>query len=325
MGSIHGRVNGINDTFGHLQGASQNRRQALEQHLAQLLQIENLLLEFAQRGLAFRVWLENADDTLTDPITAETVEAVNDLQAVFNSFAEEKSQKEAEFHSLGELAANCKQLGVAETTYSEVSWASLQEGWNKIGGMAQNRNSELESEKVKQQHNEQLRVDFAHKAQAFSDWGKTKLQEIESLTGDLNAQLSSLSQITQQIAAGQAQFHEVGLLNKLLKMHVFLTTPTLNSLLKDSRVLGMPSMFSLERNNKFLRRNCWINLAQDCQQINFVNSENASNISTKTRTLSSPDLSLVLASNLSVRMSTSIKEESWTKSWRELMETKTEK
>jgi actinin alpha len=153
--------------------------------------------------------LENADDILTDPITVETVEAVSDLQTAFNAFTAEKAQKEAEYHSLGDLASNCKQLGVAENTYSEVSWASLQEGWAKIGQQVDARHSDLDAEHGKQQHNEQLRLDFAHKAQAFADWAKAKQQDIESLSGDLQGQLGTLGQISQQIAAGQAQFHEV--------------------------------------------------------------------------------------------------------------------
>jgi actinin alpha len=209
MGSIHSRTSGIDGTFSGLQTTSQNRRQALEQHLAQLQQIENLLLEFAQRGLAFRVWLENADETLTDPITVETVEAVHDLENVFASFNEEKGQKEAEFHSLGDLAGNCKQLGVAETTYSEVSWASLQEGWNRVNGLISTRKHDLEGELARQQSDEQLRLDFAHKAQAFQDWALAKQHEVEHLSGDLQSQLSTLGQISQQIAAGQTQFHEV--------------------------------------------------------------------------------------------------------------------
>jgi len=207
--SIHNRSNNIGNTFGHLQGSAQARRQALEEHLANLLQIENLLLEFAQRGLSFRVWMENADESLTDPIITETVEGVNEYQSAFSATVEEKTQKEGEFHSIGELADNLKKLGVAETTYSEVSWASLQEGWSRIGGLINTRQGELNSELEKQQHNEQLRVNFANKAQAFSEWAKAKQHDIESLSGDLQGQLSALGQITQQIAAGQAQFHEV--------------------------------------------------------------------------------------------------------------------
>jgi len=52
-------------------------------------------------------------------------------------------------------------------------------------------------------------IDFAKKAQAFADWAKAKQGDIEGLSGDLNAQLSTLGGITQQIATGQAQFHEV--------------------------------------------------------------------------------------------------------------------
>jgi actinin alpha len=209
MGTIHNRTSGIDGTFSGLTTTSANRRSALEQHLAHLQQIENVLLEFAQRGLAFRVWIENADETLTDPITVETVEGVHDLEKSFQQFIDEKGQKEAEFHSLGDLAGNCKQLGVAENTYSEVSWASLQEGWNRVNGLISTRKHDLEGEQAKQQHNEQLRLDFANKASDFQSWAQTKQHEIEHLSGDLQSQLSTLGQISQQIAAGQAQFHEV--------------------------------------------------------------------------------------------------------------------
>jgi len=53
--TIDARVSSINSTFQNLQGLSVTRKQNLEERLAHLQHVENLLLEFAKRGLEFRV------------------------------------------------------------------------------------------------------------------------------------------------------------------------------------------------------------------------------------------------------------------------------
>jgi Ca2+-binding EF-hand superfamily protein len=209
QGTIDARASNVNSGFGSLRGTSDSRRQALENHLAHLQQIENLLLEFAQRGITFRVWLENGEDVLTDPIFGETVEDINEFQKAFDSFSAERASKEAEYHSLGDLANNCKQLGVAENTYSEVSWDSIQQGWNRNDGLIAQRKSELAAEFQRQQQNEGLRKAFAAKATEFHGWCNSKSSEIEALSGDLQTQINTISAISQEINSGQSKFHEV--------------------------------------------------------------------------------------------------------------------
>jgi actinin alpha len=207
--TIDARDAEVTGGFSSLRGDSDARRQALEAHLAHLQQIENLLLEFAQRGIAFRVWLENAEDTLTDPIFGEYVEDIKEYQNAYDTFTAERSSKEAEFASLGELASNCQQLGVSETTFSDVSWSSLQQGWSKIESLVGQRQADIAAELQRQNHNEDLRKHFAALAIDFNKWGKDKSAQIESLSGDLQAQINANSAIIQEINGAQAKFHEV--------------------------------------------------------------------------------------------------------------------
>eukprot|EP01101_Sappina_pedata_P003205 TRINITY_DN1342_c0_g1_i1.p1 TRINITY_DN1342_c0_g1~~TRINITY_DN1342_c0_g1_i1.p1 ORF type:complete len:864 (+),score=523.03 TRINITY_DN1342_c0_g1_i1:23-2593(+) len=209
IATIESRDAAVSSGFGSLRGDSDARRQALEAHLAHLQQIENLLLEFAQRGIAFRVWLENAEDTLTDPIFGEYVEDINEYQNSFDTFTSEKATKEAEFASLQELANNCKQLGVAENTYSDVSWASLQQGWDKNESLIGQRQADLTAEFERQNHNEGLRKAFAALAIEFNAWGKSKSQQIDELSGDLQDQINANSNTIAEINAAQQKFHAV--------------------------------------------------------------------------------------------------------------------
>jgi len=153
--------------------------------------------------------LENADDILTDPITVETVGAVNDLKAQFENFVSEKSSKEAEYSTLGSLASKCASFGVPETTYSEVSWATIQSKWANVNGQIDSRRAQLDGELTKQQSDENLRVDFANKAASFNEWLKTQSSSIESLSGEIQQQIDQLQAINTSIGSGRGSYDEL--------------------------------------------------------------------------------------------------------------------
>jgi Ca2+-binding EF-hand superfamily protein len=222
MSTVNNRVGSIEGVWGTLKQTSSARRSALQAHLARLHEIENLLLSFAKRGLEFRVWLEKAEDVLTEPITGETPSAVAEFQSQHDSIKQEKQEKEAEFGSLGQLAQNCKSAGVPENTYSEVSFSSLESHWNDIVRLLSSRQDDIAAEMQKQETNENLRVQFAQLASTFDGWTKQQSSAIESLSGDIQSQLSALQNINQAVSGGQGQFAQVQQAHQALEnAHVF--------------------------------------------------------------------------------------------------------
>jgi hypothetical protein len=153
------------------------------------------------------VWLENADDTLTDPIVVETVEGVNEYQSAYNTFLTEKDAKNSEYASLAELVNEIVKNGVNETTYSEVSWSSLQKLWSNVEGQINDRATALQNEHQTQAAHEALRVDFATRANDFHSWTKKNADNIEGLHGEIQAQLDSIKQINNQINQGGDNFN----------------------------------------------------------------------------------------------------------------------
>jgi Ca2+-binding EF-hand superfamily protein len=117
---------------------------------------------------------------------------------------------------LEELAHRLKGLGVPENTYSEVSWDSLQSGWNNVNGLIDTRRTQLVTEQSTQEANEGLRVDFATKAKAFSSFIKEQSSKIESLQGEIQAQIDSLHAISQDVSGGSSHYDELVHLTHLL-------------------------------------------------------------------------------------------------------------
>jgi Ca2+-binding EF-hand superfamily protein len=219
---VHNRVGSIEGNWGSLKQTSTNRRHALEAQLKKLQQIENLLLSFAKKGLEFRVWLDKAEDILTEPITGETPAAITEFQTQYDNIKREKHDHEGEFAALGELAQNCQAAGVAENTYSEVSFASLESHWNKISDLISSRQHDIASELQKQEVNEGLRINFAKLASSFDSWTKQQSSAIEGLSGDIQSQLNALLAINEQVASGKGQFNELlGSHQALENAHVF--------------------------------------------------------------------------------------------------------
>jgi len=149
------------------------------------------------------------DEILTDPISVETVAAINELRNNFESFLHEKNGKEGDYHYLSDLANKCAQNNVAEGTYSEVSFKTLDDSWHSIGNLINQRRSALDAELARQESNEALRVEFAEKAKKFHDWNQGQNHAIEHVSGEIQHQLDTLVHINTDISHGRAHFDEL--------------------------------------------------------------------------------------------------------------------
>jgi actinin alpha len=217
LAEIEARLGNLDSAWSALQQLADTRKANLQAQLEKLQAIENLQLDFAKRALHLRVWLEKADDIVTDPIIADTVEAVQELQDSFNHFANEQGEKTAEFQGLGELADKCQEAGVPEDLFSEVSWVTLSGLWNKLAGQMDTRRQELASESEKQAHHDSLRKTFAEKAQEFNVWIEEKQRAIDGLSGSGSEQLASLDKLEGEISSeGSSRYGVVEHANKQL-------------------------------------------------------------------------------------------------------------
>jgi Ca2+-binding EF-hand superfamily protein len=237
-----------------LSQTSQTRKATLEEALARLQEIENLLLDFAKRSSKFNIWLDSADEILTDPIVVESVEAVQQLQTSLDEFLASISDKSEEYESIGALAEQIRALGTAENTYSKLSYSDLTNKWTAFQGLIDARKTKLTSELATQEENEKLRVAFAEQAKAFNEWINEKSSAVNDVTGsskDLEAKLVDATALNTEVQSNAGQYDQVVASNQSLddalitdNQHTELTIEVLklrweklNNLAKETEVL----------------------------------------------------------------------------------------
>jgi len=216
MPAISARLQKIEGKWGTLGQSGNSRKQRLQEKLAELQRIENLLLDFAKRSLALSVFLDRAEEDLTEPINVESVSAVDELSRQLDSLASSVQSKEGEYNSLRGLADQCNQAGVSETTFSEVSIASLAQKWENVNGLIGLRRGSLAAENDKQKSHDELRARFADQARDFVSWTSMKGSAIGALSGDATAQIADLKNITDTFPEGKAKFEQLEALDREL-------------------------------------------------------------------------------------------------------------
>jgi len=186
------RYSGIENTYSNeLKETAAERKQKLEAERERWQKIQENLLKFAKSALEFARAVEDLEDGLSDPIIVDTVEQVKGLQSELDeSIKQQYDQTEASYNDLVALAESLKSEGVAEDTYSEYSVDNVHSKWNKAKGKFDERKEKLSSEMESQQSNEELKQEYAKKAEAFHSWCQEKEKEINSgLSGDMEQQL----------------------------------------------------------------------------------------------------------------------------------------
>lgn len=202
-----------------LSETSQERKATLEEALARLQEIENLLLDFAKRSSQFNIWLDSADEVLTDPVVVESVEAVQQLQTGLDEFLASIAEKSGEYESIGALAEQIRAFGTAENTYSKLSYSDLTGKWTAFQALIETRKEKLTAELATQQENEVLRVAFADQAKAFNEWINEKTAAVNEVTAsdkDLEAKLADASALNSEIQGNAGQYSNVVAANQSL-------------------------------------------------------------------------------------------------------------
>lgn len=209
----------VSGPWAALSETSQTRKTTLEEAHARLQEIENLLLDFAKRSSQFNIWLDSADEVLTDPVVVESIEAVQQLQTALDEFLNSISEKTGEYESIGALAEQIRALGTAENTYSKLSYSDLTNKWTAFQALIEARKGKLTEELATQQENENLRVAFADQAKSFNEWINEKTSGVNAVTAsdkDLEAKLQEASALNSEIQGNVAQYNNVVAANQTL-------------------------------------------------------------------------------------------------------------
>jgi len=242
MDRINAKMGDLDSKWSTLEGTSANRLANLQAKRDELMRIENMLLDFAKRAMKLRVFLDRAEEDLTEPINCDTVQECQALQSDLDTLKGKVAEQEGEYNALKALVGEISAAGVSETTFSEVSSADLDSKWSAVASAAASRTSSLSAEADKQAKHDVLRKQFADAAASFSEWLSSKSSALQGITGDAESQLSALQQLVAEHEGKRGELQSLeDLDNQLVTNDIFenpLTSLSIEGLKQEYNGLG---------------------------------------------------------------------------------------
>eukprot|EP01132_Coremiostelium_polycephalum_P011567 gene11567-14169_t len=192
-----------------VKNAADTYKNALLEELAKLQKIEDMLVDFAKRAAQLNVWIESADDAVSDPINADSVEVVKELQAKFDAFVQDQAQQFTELDTLANLTQELRNLGRSENSYSVISYDDLSQKWNSLLQAIEERKAALEAELQTQTNNDALCQSFAEKANQTDAFIKEQSQTLSQNNSDADEQLKSIRTVLNAVQENKSLLDEL--------------------------------------------------------------------------------------------------------------------
>eukprot|EP00042_Codosiga_hollandica_P029214 m.159345 g.159345 ORF g.159345 m.159345 type:complete len:2437 (+) comp53015_c0_seq1:84-7394(+) len=161
--------------------------------------VEELCLTFAKKASAFNSWFENASEDLTDPVRVNSLEEIKALRAAHADFQKSLVTYREDLDQLVALDKKIAAYKVAKNPYTWFTVGTLEESWDNLNKVIQDRDNDLVAEEERQKENDELRKSFAKHANEFSGW----------LTQTRNALVEGKGTLESQLEATQAKYKEV--------------------------------------------------------------------------------------------------------------------
>jgi len=188
------------------------RDEAAQKEKARRERIENMQVEFQQKARPLEIWLEKADDILTDPINVNSVDEIKKIDNQFRAFCEEIPTQQQTVDQLKQLSEDLKKEAELDSGFQ-----SIEEHWTTTNTAIEERKNKI-AETVKQQEaHEGMRLNFAKVAQAFKDFLVAKTKEAENVSGDVEKQLAALRKVTESLGAESSKLKEISALAEEMK------------------------------------------------------------------------------------------------------------
>eukprot|EP00727_Mastigamoeba_balamuthi_P000781 m51a1_g1070 putative alpha actinin (1100) ;mRNA; r:849859-853784 len=192
---------------------SKHKLQARLAQFAEHERIEGQRIEAARVAGDLNRVLVRVNEATTVPIVAKSVADVQALEAKLAGVSADRDAAQGDLAKLAEIDA---QLAGAENPLAELTLAEAQSLYEASAGLIATRQQELAAESAKQSSHEELRVEFAAKANKLDAELDEQLRAIAETSGEPEAQLGQLSAIGNALAGRQGALEELAATNQAL-------------------------------------------------------------------------------------------------------------
>ncbi|XP_050677412.1 alpha-actinin, sarcomeric isoform X1 [Leptidea sinapis] len=220
VASVNARCQRICSQWDRLGALTQRRRAALDDAERLLEQIDLLHLEFAKRAAPFNNWLDGTREDLVDMFIVHTIEEISGLMDAHARFKATLGEADKEYQAIVNLVHQVESIvkqhqipGGLENPYTTLTAHELNRKWSDVRQLVPQRDGTLAAELRKQQNNENLRRQFAEKANAVGPWIERQMDAVTAigmgLQGSLEDQLHRLKEYEAGVYAYKPHIEEL--------------------------------------------------------------------------------------------------------------------
>lgn len=187
--------------------------------------LDEFLLMFAKKAGVFYNWLENAEEDLSDPVRVNSINEIQNLQSEYLRYQSSLGNVQQDFTSLAALNVQLSSQRVPHNPYTPLTMKTITDKWDAFLNLIEVRLNLLDSEAARQDANEDLRKQFAEKANAL---GATLIEirtaMVES-TGALDDQLKKIEAQHGQLSSVNASLKHIEALSAQLEKERIFNNP----------------------------------------------------------------------------------------------------
>ncbi|XP_071835118.1 alpha-actinin-like isoform X1 [Apostichopus japonicus] len=221
------------DLFGSL---TIKRRNALDEAVKILENIDRLQLDFAKRATPFNNWMDGAREDLMDMFIVHTLNEIEGLMEAHKVFEDTLGEAQTEFNTVVDLGNQIKQLGAQYDTdaandnpYTALTVEDVTTQWSELTNLVPERETALKAEHGKQRAHEDMRVHFAQKANIVGPWIENKVEVIMNLfsqpQGSMEEQLEQLQLFDHDATLYKPYMEELEGLNQAVQEAMIFENP----------------------------------------------------------------------------------------------------
>jgi len=214
INSINNKLAELGGRWGTLEDTSRKRQVFYAEEIKRQQKMEDLRLEFARLAKEYNRWLKDAQAKARDENFGLSLAAVQGFQGTLNQEETElKNTSHTKKQALEKLDGELKALGVTFNNYTPFTVADLAARETELFGFLQKRQTAYQAELARQLHMEEKRKEFAAKANAFIAFLAQQRNQLSSVEGDPDHQITQVKSLFKDGSEGQAHLAELGALD----------------------------------------------------------------------------------------------------------------
>lgn len=226
IGSIKGQHKDVYTNWDSMKNRALTRKQKILIAEEQLEKIDQLHLDFAKQASLFNNWLDSTNDDLQDLFIVHSIpeiQALIDFQEVFKKSLDGANKGYQDIMNINDnihLLAKQHNIPLLPNPYTTFTVEEISQKWQIVKKLVPERDSQLQAELVKQQQNEQLRKNFASKANHIGQWIEQHLDSVSNIfgcKGSLEDHLQKLKNIEKEIHIFEKNIDELEIHNKAMQ------------------------------------------------------------------------------------------------------------